>query len=186
MLILAHVGITAGLARAVENIVNRVNRGNHGFKFDYRLIVLGSMLPDIIDKPLGGVVLREMLGNGRIYSHTLLFSLFLLGAGMFLRRKSRRSLCLALAGGGLAHQVLDGMWLQPETFLWPAYGWGFPKESSAEWLRRWVESLQTDPMVYVPEIIGGLIILYFAADLIFRVKAKEFVQTGRLGDLHEV
>jgi hypothetical protein len=50
---------------------------------DYRLVLIASILPDIIDKPLGGVILKESVGNGRIYAHTFLFLLFLFGLGMF-------------------------------------------------------------------------------------------------------
>jgi len=38
---------------------------------DYRLVLVGSMLPDIIDKPLGGLVFREALESGRTYCHTV-------------------------------------------------------------------------------------------------------------------
>lgn len=181
MLLLAHVGITVALAGVVEYTFNKNNSGDRDLKFDYRLIVLGSMLPDIVDKPLGGLVLG--LGNGRIYSHTMLFLLVLIGAGLFLQLKRGRSWGLFLAGGSAAHHLLDGMWLVPGTYLWPLYGWAFPRGNAGDWLERWLENLLTCPTVYVPEIVGGLIIIYFSSVLMIRVKVKEFMRTGRLGDL---
>ncbi|MFP3975182.1 MAG: hypothetical protein ACLFVK_03050, partial [Dehalococcoidia bacterium] len=50
---------------------------------DYRIALIGSMLPDIIDKPLGIYIFTETFSNGRIYAHTLLFFLVLLLIGLF-------------------------------------------------------------------------------------------------------
>ncbi len=41
---------------------------------DYRLVAVGAMLPDVVDKPLGIYLLRRQLRNGRVYGHTLLLS----------------------------------------------------------------------------------------------------------------
>ena len=35
------------------------------FKVDYRFILLGSILPDLIDKPIGNVFLSHIFSNGR-------------------------------------------------------------------------------------------------------------------------
>lgn len=177
MLILAHVGITLAAAKSLEKIMARRGISN---LLDYRLVLVGSMLPDIIDKPLGGLILRETLGNGRIYSHTLVFVLLLLGTGIFFWYKFRRPGFLVLAGGSIVHHILDGMWLYPETFLWPAYGWGFPKGDPEGWLQLWLGNLLTDPWVYVPEVVGGIIICYFAIGLFRQVGVKEFIRTGKV------
>lgn len=181
MLLLAHTGITLALARGLEKVM--VYRGFREFPelIDYRLVLVVSMLPDIIDKPLGGLVLRKSLGNGRTYSHTLLFLILLFGMGMFFWYRFRRPGFLVLAGGSFVHQVLDGMWLFSATFLWPAYGWGFPKDNAEDWLAHWIESLITNPYVYVPEIIGGLILLFLGVELIYQMKLREFITTGKLG-----
>lgn len=177
MLILAHVGITLAAAKSLEKVM--AYRGIYNF-LDYRLVLVGSMLPDIIDKPLGGLILRETLGNGRIYSHTLLFVLFLIGTGIFFWYKFRRPGFLVLAGGSIVHHILDGMWLYPETFLWPACGWSFPKGDPETWLQLWLGNLLADPWVYVPEVVGGIIICYFAAGMIRGKGLKEFFRSGRL------
>ncbi|HAU30894.1 MAG TPA: metal-dependent hydrolase [Desulfotomaculum sp.] len=169
MLLLAHLGITFAAARGLEKAV--VYRGFRKAPelIDYRLVLVGSMLPDIIDKPLGSLIFRESIGTGRIYCHTLLFFLLLLGLGMLFWYKLKRPGFLTLAGGSFAHYVLDGMWMLPSTFFWPAYGWGFPQENAEAWLEHWLKSLLTDPGVYVPEITGGLILIFFGMKNILRV-----------------
>ena len=179
MLLLAHTGITLAVTRVVEKAI--VCRGIRNFPdlIDYRLVLVGSMLPDIIDKPLGGIILKESLGNGRIYSHTLLFLLFLLGIGLFFWCKYKLSCFLVLAGASLFHHILDGMWLSPVTFLWPALGWSFKKGDPENWLLHWMKCLFNDPHVYVPEIIGGIIILYFGVKLISQKNLLEFIIRAR-------
>lgn len=160
MLLLGHAGITLGLTKGLEKYLSCRGMKNLTGLIDYRLVFLGSLLPDIIDKPLGGLVLRETLGNGRIYSHTLLFLFFLIIAGKFACFKYRRPGLFVLAGGSTIHCILDGMWRSPETFLWPVNGWTFPKGDPENWLRLWADLL-TYPDYYLPEILGGTIILIF-------------------------
>jgi hypothetical protein len=181
MLLLAHLGITLAAARGLEKVL-----ASRGFQkapelIDYRLVLAGSMLPDIIDKPLGGLVFRESLGSGRVYCHTLLFFLLLFGAGIFCWYKLKRPGFLTLTGGSFAHYVLDGMWLYPTTFFWPAYGWVFEKNVPENWLEHWIESLLSEPHVFVPEIIGGLILISFGFELVYQMKLREFIFTGKLG-----
>ena len=46
-------------------------------RIDIRVLLIGSLLPDIIDKPLGYLFFRETFSNVRIFSHTLLFLILL-------------------------------------------------------------------------------------------------------------
>ncbi|MGH9264534.1 MAG: hypothetical protein ACRD1D_07570 [Acidimicrobiales bacterium] len=82
--------------------------------FDYRLVVVGALLPDLVDAPLGGA---------RV-AHTLLGAVAVLTVVMLAtrgRRHARRSL-LAVPIGMFAHLVADGMWARTETFWWPFFG----------------------------------------------------------------
>lgn len=85
--------------------------------------VAGAVLPDLIDKPLG-ILLTGTVGFGRIYAHTLLVAALFLIAGAFAWRGNRRwgFLILALGSGGLSHQILDAMWLEPSAWFWPVFG----------------------------------------------------------------
>ena len=128
MLILGHLGCALAATQAGEAGYKSVS----GRKFstaakmiDYRILAIGAMLPDIIDKPLSLIALPGVLdGVTRNIGHTLLFSLLLL----FIRRlNSGRKLnfLLPLAIGSALHLLLDGMFTIPSTLLWPFMGWEF-------------------------------------------------------------
>ncbi len=99
----------------------------YAWKRDGLVIVgaaLGSLLPDLIDKPLGFLI-SGTVGFGRIYAHTLLFLGVLLLAGAALwRGSSRRAglLVITVAAGVLSHQLLDAMWFEPAAWYWPLFG----------------------------------------------------------------
>jgi membrane-bound metal-dependent hydrolase YbcI (DUF457 family) len=98
-------------------------------KFDYRLIALGALAPDLID---------AALFQHRALAHTLAFAVGSLAVVMLAtinRRPLRRHL-IALPIGLLAHLVLDGVFAHKELFWWPAFGdWGnTPILPSAAWL----------------------------------------------------
>lgn len=174
MLLLAHVGITLGIAKGVKKALKHFGINELAKNIDYRLVILGSVLPDIIDKPLGGIIFKETIGNGRIYSHTLFFLLFLSALAAYLWLKNRRPGLLVVAGGCIVHHILDGMWLYPRTFLWPAYGWAFPKGHPEKWLQLWL-NLLNEPRYFLPEVIGGIIILCFVKNLFSRRKFVKFI-----------
>lgn len=94
----------------------------YGVRWAVPLVALGAILPDIIDKPLGHIVLRETLDYGRIYGHTLLFLGVIVVLGLAYRRTRPGPLLLGLALGVASHLVLDSMWADPTTLLWPMMG----------------------------------------------------------------
>jgi hypothetical protein len=83
---------------------------------DYRLVMLGSVLP------LGEVV----LGGPRVL-HTLLAAVALLAVIMLAtqRRRLVRRRWIGLPIGMLMHLVLDGVWTRTEVFWWPVFGLDF-------------------------------------------------------------
>jgi len=94
---------------------------------DRRVIVMaaiGSVLPDVIDKPAGTIFLANSIGYGRIYDHALIFTgvLLIVGLLLSLRYRSAGPLMLALVAGILSHQLLDFMWNEPVNWFWPALG----------------------------------------------------------------
>jgi hypothetical protein len=106
MLLFGHIGITLGIAWLIESRLK--------VRMNYGLIIAGSLLPDIIDKPLGMLLLP--LNSGRIFAHTLLFILILLLIGI----KYRKFLFLSFAS--FLHLIEDEMWNAPETLFWPLLG----------------------------------------------------------------
>jgi hypothetical protein len=92
---------------------------------DRRVIALGALgavLPDLIDKPLGHIILNGTVNYGRIFFHGLtVFSLFLI-AGLLLYHYRGRIGLIAVAAGMASHQFLDAMWRHPVEWFWPFLG----------------------------------------------------------------
>src|SRR2546427_5117640 len=91
MFLLGHLGIGLGLAWLLST--------RSSVRIDYRLILLGSILPDLIDKPLAFLLSLE----GRLWAHTFLF-LFAILALSFV--PSWRG--LRLVGFGVSTHLLVG------------------------------------------------------------------------------
>lgn len=143
---------------------------------DYRLVIAGALIADVIDAPFGGA---------RV-AHTLVASVVLLAAVMALtagRRQWRRRL-LALPIGTFCHLLLDAMWTRTHVFWWPFFGAGFGGEA------RGVPSFGRPVGVVVVEELLGLVALSWAYRR-FRLyepeRRRTFLRTGRLGrDLRTV
>jgi inner membrane protein len=145
---------------------------------DYRLLLLGSLLPDIIDKPVGGFFFQDLFSNGRIFSHTLLFLIALVLASIFIYRKRGKTWLVVISFGVFFHLILDSMWRQPKTLLWPLYGFSFERINLSNWLLNRLNDLQSDPAVYISELLGALILVNFFVWLMKRKQFYAFVRSG--------
>lgn len=148
-----------------------------GRLIDTRLLLIAALLPDIIDKPLGLLLLRETLNSGRIFSHTLLFLLLIAALGLYLYRQRNRTWLLVLSFGILMHLILDQIWLAPETMFWPFLGFGFEGGGSTDWLSAILHTLVTNPGVYIAEVAGAAIIAWFL--LLHRRNIYALIRYGR-------
>ena len=83
---------------------------------------VGAVLPDLIDKPLGFVILGGVIDNGRIWCHSLLFAIIVMAGGLLLWKYRRTPVLIAAATGIFSHQLLDLMWRQPVTWYYPVLG----------------------------------------------------------------
>ncbi len=147
---------------------------------DYRLLLGGSLLPDIIDKPLGQAVLRDSVGYGRIYAHTFLFVLLTGLSGAWLFRKQGKAWLLVLALGSLMHDIEDQMWRQPGVLWWPLEGWAFPRGDLSRWFSSMLQALTSEPEAFIPEMVG-IAILIFAAVRVLRARGLLYaLKTGRI------
>jgi membrane-bound metal-dependent hydrolase YbcI (DUF457 family) len=183
MLILAHTGITLGAAALAARALPGDDAaqgwfGRLGGWLDIRLLLVGSLLPDIIDKPLGQLLLSETFSNGRIFAHTLLFFILIAAAGYYLYHSRRQRWLLALAAGTLMHLVLDEMWLSPATLFWPLLGPDFPKRELASWLGNIFQAIISDPRTYVTELIGLAVLVWFLVWLLRRRVLAAFIRYG--------
>ena len=88
---------------------------------------IGSLLPDIIDKPVGHIILAS-LDNGRIFFHSLSVCALVALLGVILLIKWRHPGLLFVAAGMLSHQFADAMWNMPQSWYWPFLGSFPPKD----------------------------------------------------------
>ena len=147
---------------------------------DIRFLFVGSMLPDIIDKPVGIYLFRETFSSGRIFSHTLLFLVLLAVVGLLIRSYSGKTWGLALSIGTLFHLVLDQMWRTPKTLFWPIFGIAFERVETTYWLGNILQALLSEPEVYAPEIIGLIAFVWFTWELLRHRAIIKFLKQGRV------
>ncbi len=142
--ILGHLGIGLGLAWLLA--------WRSPTRIDYRLVLFGALLPDLIDKPLGYALGLQT----RLWAHTLLFLVAILALSLVPRWRG-----LGLVGFGVAtHLLLDEIWDLPNVFWYPAYGWTFPAVPFSADV--WFQSLLHDPYIQFGEIAGTILLLAFA------------------------
>ena len=167
--------------------VNTVTSNRHIFQIDYRFILLGSMLPDLIDKPTGVLLSPIYVTNGRLITHTLLFLIIMVCLGSFIAVKQRKHWGIYISFGVLVHLILDSMWLEPVVLFWPMQGFGFPQTQGTGWaawileaIRTWRGMLFLQPRTYIPEMTGSIILVFFATRIIMRKRVREFIYRGNI------
>ena len=191
-----HIGITTGIVRASDILLSVSKAGDSDGKrlrlhhwlnrvkgwlgaIDYRMVILGSLLPDIIDKPMwflaGGVISL----SGRDYAHTILFNLVLLLGGLVLIRHGKSRLFI-ISLSSFMHLIFDQLWRVPVVLMWPLLG-PLPKREIGGWVTSILQRLFSSPVVYVPEIIGLVVMLLLAYGLVKRKSVINFLGDGTVG-----
>ena len=195
MFLFAHTGITLGAAMLAQGAVLRCSTNKNpddGTKrklslsvitkeltrnIDIRFLIIGSLLPDIIDKPLGAF----HFGDGRSIAHTLLFFLVFITAELLIYLKNKNNTGMVISAGILTHLILDSMWRNTKVLIWPFNGSHFiASNNTANWFNIWAEMLVKEPKVYIGEAIGFLILAYFVWWLVKQKKVTKFIKNGRL------
>jgi inner membrane protein len=173
MIFFGHLGITLLIGFLIFTFLKK--------KIDYRFLLVGAILPDLIDKPIGHYLFYSTFQNGRIFAHTILFMLLLVALAALLWRKYRFAGAGVLAFGAIAHITEDQMWREPVTAFWPLLGWEFPKLDIPNYAGYIWDAVLHDPTAYVPEIIGLVILAGFAwrFELYRPDRLIAFVKTGR-------
>ena len=150
-------------------------------RMDLRLLLVGALLPDIVDTPVG-LIAYTTFGGVRLMTHSLIFGALLMTVVVLATRRGRpRKRWMPLAIGVLMHLFLDAMWAEPDTFLWPFLGWDFAASEfgSAGAL---VRSILSDWRVWLLEAVGlaYLATLGYRGDLMSRDERVRFTRTGRI------
>jgi hypothetical protein len=133
---------------------------------DYRLVMLGSVLP------IGEVV----LGGPRLL-HTLVAAVALLAIVMLATQRKRlvRRRLISLPIGLLMHLLLDGIWTRAEVFWWPFFGLSFGGDQLPE-IERPIG------ITVVLELIGVAALVWCWRTFRFsdRANLDRFLRTGHL------
>lgn len=150
-------------------------------RMDLRMLLLGALLPDLIDTPIG-LLFYDRLGAVRLFTHGLILAALVMVAVVLSTRRGRpRKLWMPLAIGLLFHLLLDAMWLDPETLWWPLLGLSFtPAEVSSA--GSYIASVLTDWKVWVAEGVGLMYLVYLwrASQLSDRDVRRRFIADGRV------
>jgi len=137
-------------------------------RFDYRLLLVGALLPDIVDVPFG---------QAR-WAHSLTVAVGALALVMLVTagRKPIRRLLLGAPIGMLLHLVWDGAFAATKVFWWPFSGsWGDTE----------VPSLERGALNVVMELIGAGILVWAwkRFGLADPERRREFLRNGLLTEL---
>ena len=204
MNILGHAGLTLATACTASYLSDALSARWHGAKtpqvggarsrvdmshaspergvrlsIDYRMVLLGSLLPDIVDKPLAFWLLPELVNhNTRGIGHTLVFNVGLLVIALLLLQLVRSYWPLIFALASLGHLLLDQMWQVPRKLLWPFYGWSLPPGTTT--LDEWINSLLSIKWLNLPEAVGGLVLIWFAIQVYRQRAVLQFLRMGTI------
>ncbi len=167
-----HLGVTALLVRYVFRDP----------RMDLRWVLVGSILPDLIDKPIGSVLFHDQLGSDRLAAHAVVFPV----AAMFVvlaatsRGSALRKGLIGLVIGSLFHLVLDAAWADPEAFWWPFFGLDFPPRTDSA-IGPLLERMITDPLVWAGEAVGLAYLVYlWRTHLAEPGAVRRFLGDGRI------
>lgn len=162
MFIFGHLGITLGLFMLLEHRLPALKG-----RIDYTAVLFGSMLPDLIDKPIGRVIFSGTIDNGRIFAHTLLFFIVLSSAAFYIWKKKNDMRAISLCAASFCHLVEDSMWEAPATLFWPLMGWQFPSNPGPyNGILDYFQTLMTYAYtpaldyVFMSEVVGFMVLLF--------------------------
>lgn len=178
MIFFGHLGPAVAAVRIGEKILGKSTEKE--LNIDYRFVLVGAVLPDLIDKPIGMFFLRNVFHNSRLFAHAIIFAVILTAIGIYRNYKYKKNGILMLGIGSFIHQILDSMWHFPKIALWPFLGLKFPTRAEGRWVSDDFTRLISDPTCYGPELIGLIIILYFFVKLVRNNGIKEFLKSGRI------
>ncbi len=173
MLPLAHVGFTTTAVKLLAKSL----KFNH---IDYRLLIPASLLPDLLDKPIAGVFRGIYSYESRAVGHSFVFlgclGLMLLIQYFFCRKQWLLPVFIGVA----CHDILDAMWLHPEIFWWPLYGWDFYVPSNEAWQGDFRLGQYKINQLDLLDNVSVLLLLYFLMNMALQKRIFRFFREGDL------
>jgi len=139
----------------------------HDPAIDYRVLLLGVVLPDVVD---------GLFGGARVL-HSVTCSVVLLVVVMLatIGHRAARRRWIFLPIGTFLHLVLDGAFTRTKVFWWPFTGWSFDGAPLPSVARGWGWDL-------VLEAVGLIALVWFYRrfGLADPNRRRQFLRTGRL------
>ena len=187
MFVLGHVGISLGIVFILiwyySKYVDKEGARESFFKkIDFRIFAVSAMFPDIVDKIVGMLILGEEVSNGRIFTHSIVILTILSVSAINYSKIKLAGLFIPLLYifPAYLHLLLDRLWEEPATLIWPLLGTSFPKISVE--FGDYFNILISNPYVYISEIIGLAIIITIVirTKLYLKSNLKAYFKRGRL------
>jgi hypothetical protein len=142
------------------------------------LCMAGSVIPDLIDKPLG-LVFPFTFGGGRTVFHSLIIAGIILLCVFIFVRKTSWWPGAGVACAVLLHQVSDEMWMLPANWFYPLFG-PFQGQMIPDYFGFYFWTEMSNPSEWL-FMTGAVIILaesYHPVPLLSRVCQSARVTTG--------
>jgi len=135
--------------------------------FDYRFLILGALLPDVIDGIWGGA-------RG-LHSVTLSVAILILIMLVTIGRRARRKMLLGIPIGLFLHLVYDGAFANTSVFWWPFTGLSFDGSQLPVVERGWMN-------IFFELIgIGLCVFIWRRFTLSNATSRRQFMSYGTLG-----
>jgi hypothetical protein len=115
-----HATIAVGAVKAGERLFPV-----RWLPLDYRFAAFGSLLPDLIDKPIGWFLVPS-LPDDHLWGHTVWLAVLLIVPGLWLAHRTSNASMVLVGLGVMTHLIVDPVNLHPRTLFWPLLGWTFP------------------------------------------------------------
>lgn len=148
---------------AARQLVNQI---------DYRLVLLGSLIPDLIDKPIGRILFHDYFeGNGHLYGHTLVAAFAVVLPGLLLVVVWSDPRLLAMGIAMLSHLAVDPTNHSLEILLWPLLGTEFPQVT--------LLGLRSSILT---ETISAMMLLLAGRHFYRTNRLHKFIRTGRVDE----
>ena len=139
-------------------------------KFDYRLLAIAALTPDLVDGLLQAFGLAHGAMHSVATSIAVLFAIMIATAG---RRPSRQRL-LAIPIGLFMHLIFDGAFSATKTFWWPLTGIALGDKSLPS-VERGILNLPLELLGFV-----ACIIAWRDFALSDKTRRSKFLKTGSL------
>jgi inner membrane protein len=175
MILFGHIGITTAVVNSYKKVVKP-----RKLDIDYRFVILGAILPDLVDKPIVSFFTNSVGRGERFIGHTLAFSIGVLLIGVINLVLRKRTSLLILGVGSLIHTLLDLMWVFPKTYLFPIYGFNIPMILDPGKIPLYAKLYFSIYSYLFWEIVGLFIIYKYCFKKMKLRGLLEFITKGRL------